>query len=164
MSYHPFQIEPQPHAIHREIMQWRSHWGWQGGQSATPDRKKLSKIGKNREKNEEKSGKNQEKSGKKRKNLEFSFTLPLLTVRAGYATEIMPLRITVAYDTLCHGGICQSGESRMSRPLYTVTNEISTTLCQMIWSSTMPGNVSFVTLLHIEGTCSAGPFAMLSRP
>ena len=62
--------------------------------------------------------------------------------------EIMPLRITVAYDTLCHGGICQNGESRMSGPLYTVAIEISNTLCQMIWSSPTPGNVSFVTLLH----------------
>ena len=78
--------------------------------------------------------------------------------------EIMPLRITVAYDTLCHGGISQSGESRMSGPLYTVAIKISNTLCQMIWSSTTLGNVSFVTLLHIEGICSAGPFAMLSRP
>ena len=58
----------------------------------------------------------------------------------------MPLRVTVVYDTLCHGGICQSGESRMmSGPLYTVAIEISNTLCQMIWSFTTPGNVSFVT-------------------
>ena len=70
----------------------------------------------------------------------------------------------MAYDTLCHGGICQSGESRMSVPLYTVAIEISNTLCQMIWSSTTLGNVSFVTLLHIKGTCSARPFVMLSRP
>ena len=57
----------------------------------------------------------------------------------------MPLGITVAYDTLCHGGIYQSGESRVSGPLYTVAIEISNTLCQMILSSTMLGNVSFVT-------------------
>ena len=76
----------------------------------------------------------------------------------------MPLRLTVAYDTLCHGGICHSGESRMSGLLYTVAIEISNTLCQMIWSSTRLGNVSFVTLLHIEGICSAGQFAVLSRP
>ena len=68
--------------------------------------------------------------------------------------EIMPLSITVAYDILCHGGICYSGESRMSGPLYTVATEISNTLCQMIWSSATVGNVSFVTLLHIEGACS----------
>ena len=60
----------------------------------------------------------------------------------------------MAYDTLCHSGICHSGESRMSGPLYTVAIEISNTLCQMIWSSEMLGNVSFVTLLHIEGACS----------
>ena len=78
--------------------------------------------------------------------------------------EIMPLRITVANDPLCHGGICQSGESRMSEPLNTVAIEISNTLCQMIWSPTTLGNVSFVTLSHIEGTCSAGSFAVLYRP
>ena len=66
--------------------------------------------------------------------------------------------------TLCHGGMCQSGESRMSGPLYTVAIEISNTLCQMIWSSTMLRNVSFVTLLHVEGTCSAGSSPTLSRP
>ena len=66
----------------------------------------------------------------------------------------MPLRITVAYDTLCHNGVCHSGESRMSGPLYTVAIEISNTQCQMIWSSIMLGNVSFVTFVHIEGACS----------
>ena len=40
---------------------------------------KLGKIRKNREKKEE-------KSGRKGKNREVSFTLPLLTVKAGYAT------------------------------------------------------------------------------
>ena len=64
--------------------QWRSHWGCKGGQSATPDREKFAK-------NQEKSG----KIGKKRKNREEkaknwegSFTLPLLTDRAGYATAL----------------------------------------------------------------------------
>ena len=66
----------------------------------------------------------------------------------------MPLRITVAYDILCHGGICHSGESRMSGSLHTVTTEISNTLCQIIWSSATLGNVSFVTLLRIEGAYS----------
>ena len=51
-----------------------------GGQSATPDSEKFAK-------NREKEGKNQEKSGKKRKNREGSFTLPLLTDRAGYTTS-----------------------------------------------------------------------------
>ena len=45
--------------------------------------KKLPKIGKNQEKIGEKSG----KSGRKGKNREVSFTLPLLTARAGYATD-----------------------------------------------------------------------------
>ena len=40
-------------------------------------------------KNQEKEGKNQEKSGRKGNNREGSFTLPLLTNRAGYATEIL---------------------------------------------------------------------------
>ena len=95
------------------------------------------------------------------KNETHSYTL-VANIRVH--REIMPLRITVAYDTLCRGGIFQSGESRMNGPLYTVAIEISNTLCQMIWSSTTLRNVSFVTLLHVEGTCSAGPFAMLSRP
>ena len=79
--------------------------------------------------------------------------------------EIMPLRITVAYDPLCHGGICQSGEGRMSGPLYTVAIEISNTLSNdLVFHNAW--KVSFVTvgLLHVEGTCSAGPFAMLSMP
>ena len=66
----------------------------------------------------------------------------------------MTFRITVAYDILCHGGICHSGESRMSGPLYTVATEISNTFCQMIWPSAPLRNVSFATLLHIEGACS----------
>ena len=58
--------------------------------------KKMPKIGKNQEKTgkiQEKSGKNsgkigkkEEKSGRKGKNREVSFTLPLVTDRAGYAT------------------------------------------------------------------------------
>ena len=55
--------------------------------------------------------------------------------------------------TLCHSDICHSGESRMARPLYTVAIDISSTLCQMIWSSAMLWHVSFVTLLHIEDAC-----------
>ena len=43
----------------------------------------LPKIWKNQEKNREK----EDKSGRKGKNQEVSFTLPLLTDRAGYATE-----------------------------------------------------------------------------
>ena len=54
--------------------------------------KNWKKIKKNREK-EEKSGKNQEKeekSGRNGNNREISFTLPLLTDRAGYATKSRP--------------------------------------------------------------------------
>ena len=68
-------------------VQWHSYWlrrtgifvsgyGGVGGQSATPDSEKFAK-------NQEKEGTNQEKLRKKRKNQEGSFTLPLLTDRAG---------------------------------------------------------------------------------
>ena len=63
--------------------QWRSHWDGKGGH---PDSEKIAK-------NREKSGKIQEKeekSGRKGKNREVSFTLPLLTDRAGYATDHNP--------------------------------------------------------------------------
>ena len=56
-------------------MQWRSHWGGKGGRVPPLTAKKMPKI-----------GKKEEKSGRKVKNLEVSFTLPLLTDRAGYAT------------------------------------------------------------------------------
>ena len=55
------------------------HWG-HGGQSATPDSKKIAK-------NWKKEGGNQEKSERQGQNWEGSFTLPLLTDRAGYATD-----------------------------------------------------------------------------
>ena len=48
-------------------------------------REKLGEIGKKRGEIRKKSGK-EEKSGRKGKNREGSFTLPLLTDRAGYAT------------------------------------------------------------------------------
>ena len=57
-----------------------------GGQSATPDSKKIAKNWEKEGKNQEKLGKKEEKSGRKGKNREGSFTLPLLTDRAGYAT------------------------------------------------------------------------------
>ena len=60
--------------------QWRSHWGGKGGGRVLPlTAKNLPKIGKNQEKSED-------RSGRKGKNREVSFTLPLLTDRAGYAT------------------------------------------------------------------------------
>ena len=64
--------------------QWRSHWEF-GGQSATPDSEKIAKNREKEGKNLEKSRK-KEKSGRKGKKQEGSFTLPLLTDRAGYAT------------------------------------------------------------------------------
>ena len=64
--------------------QWRSHWG-QGGQSAPLTAKNLQKIGKKRGKIR-KTGKKRKKNRRKEANREGSFTLPLLTDRAGYAT------------------------------------------------------------------------------
>ena len=60
--------------------QWRSHQEGQWGR-VPPTVKNLPKSGK-RGKNQEKEG----KLGRKEKNPEGSFTLPLLTDRAGYAT------------------------------------------------------------------------------
>ena len=74
---------------HANAQQWRCQWGGQGGQSAPLTAKKLPKI----EKKGEKDGKKREKIGKKRKNREGSFTLPLLTDRAGYATDAQKLWI-----------------------------------------------------------------------
>ena len=60
--------------------------GGQGGHSATPNSKKFAK---NREKEGKirKIGKKEEESGRKGKNREGSFTFPLLTDTAGYATS-----------------------------------------------------------------------------
>ena len=59
--------------------QWRSHRGGKGGRvPPLTAKKKCQKSGK--------IGKKEEKSGRKVKNREVSFTLTLLTDRAGYAT------------------------------------------------------------------------------
>ena len=63
------------------------------GQSAPLDSKKTCKKSGKRGKHWEGEGKNwekEEKSGRKGKNQEGSFTLPLLTDRAGYATAGVP--------------------------------------------------------------------------
>ena len=52
-------------------------------------------------KNQEKSGKKEEKLGRKGKNREGSFTLPLLTDRAGYATIVY-----IAFELYCFLTIC----------------------------------------------------------
>ena len=72
-------------AIQITIHQWHSHHRVKEGQSAPHDSTRENA------KNLEKLGKNQENRGKirkKRKNRKGSFTLPLLTDRAGYATAI----------------------------------------------------------------------------
>ena len=67
---------------HWNYFQWHSHWE----QSAPLDSKKLPKIGKKGGENQER-GTKREKIGKRGQNREGSFTLPLLTDRAGYATD-----------------------------------------------------------------------------
>ena len=77
--------------------------GGTGGQSATPGREKFAKIGKKRE-NQEKLGK-RGKIGKKRQKIRkvLSITLPLLTDRAGYATEIKLQMLCFNLYTWLHG-------------------------------------------------------------
>ena len=67
-----------------DLSQWRSHWGGLGGRVLPLTAKKMQKIGETREK----IWKKEEKSGRKGKNREGSFTLPLLTDRAGCATDL----------------------------------------------------------------------------
>ena len=56
-----------------------------GSEKFAKNREKEGKIRKNRGKSG-KNGEKEDKSGRKGKNREVSFTLPLLTDRAGYAT------------------------------------------------------------------------------
>ena len=67
-------------------MQWRSHWGCKGGRALPLTAKNLPKSGKRLRGKIRKIAKKEEKSGRKGKNREGSFTLPLLTDRAGCAT------------------------------------------------------------------------------
>ena len=62
-----------------------------------PTAKKLPKIGKKREKIW-KIGKKEEKSERKGKYREGSFTLPLLTDRASYATILIAIKLTILED------------------------------------------------------------------
>ena len=58
-------------------------------------------------------------------------------------------------ETWDKNGICQSEESRMSKPLYTMAIEISNTLWHMIWSSKMLGNVHvYVSLCFVQIHCA----------
>ena len=68
--------------------QWCNHWGSREGGRVPPlTAKKIAKNWEKEGKNQEKSGKQVEKLGRKGKNREGSFTLPLLTDKAGYATD-----------------------------------------------------------------------------
>ena len=87
-------------------MQWRSHWGGKGAECHPWQRKnakKQEKSGKYQEigKKSGKIEKKEEKSGRKGKNREVSFTLPLLTDRAGYATGYM-LYFVFRYCVSCN--------------------------------------------------------------
>ena len=68
-------------------------WG-QGGRVLPTKAKNLPKNGKK----SGKIGKKEEESGSKGKNREGSYTLPLLTVRAGYATSYQTMIIQLFID------------------------------------------------------------------
>ena len=64
-----------------------SHWGVKGGRVPPLTARNLPTIGKKRGKSG-KIGKKEEESGRKGKHRDGSFTLSLLTDRAGYATVL----------------------------------------------------------------------------
>ena len=68
--------------------QWHSQYRGKGGRVPPSTAKKCQKSGRGKKsgKREENRGK-EEKSGRKGQNREGSFTLPLLTDRAGHATD-----------------------------------------------------------------------------
>ena len=69
--------------LRKVVKQWRSQYRGKGGRQ----RKICQKTpGKNRKIRRKSGGGGKEKSGRKDQNREDSFTLPLLTERAGYAT------------------------------------------------------------------------------
>ena len=72
------------------VNQWPSQYGGKGGRVPSLTAKKLPKRGK-------KLGKWGKKSGRKGKNREGSFTLPLLTDRAGFATGVNVIPLMWAY-------------------------------------------------------------------
>ena len=74
----------------KQFLQWHSHWGGKGGRVPPLTAKICQKSGEK----SGKIGKKEEKSGRKGKNREVSFTLPLLTDRADYATEFLAARDT----------------------------------------------------------------------
>ena len=51
-------------------------------------------------------------------------------------TEITPLKVAVAHATWCLNGICQSGERRRSRSLYTMAVQVSTILLRLLEAAT----------------------------
>ena len=68
------------------LNQWRSHWGVRGAEYH-PWQQKICQISGKRGQKSGKIRKKEEKSGRKGRNWEGSFTLPLVTDRAGYATD-----------------------------------------------------------------------------
>ena len=82
------------------------YWGGKGSRVPPLTAKFCQKSGGNQKKsgkNQEKSGKKEEKSGRKGKNWEVSFTLPLLTDKAGYATawRTSTLSVIIMIHTGC---------------------------------------------------------------
>ena len=74
------------------LIQWRSRWGGKGGRVPPWQRKncpKSGKIRKNREKFRKNRGKKRKNRDEKAKIGDVSFTLPLLTDRAGYAISLI---------------------------------------------------------------------------
>ena len=104
MTFDLINIQRNPYCI-----QWRSQYRGKGaecpldGEKNVRNREKEGKSGKR----EENRGKNQkqEKSGRKGQNREGSFTLPLLTNRAGYATDcifdpsVVPIGLQLLKET-----------------------------------------------------------------
>ena len=71
--------------------------GVKGGRVPPLTGKNLQKIGEKREKIR-KNWKKEEESGRKGNNRECSFTLPLLTDRAGYTTSYLTMIIQLIID------------------------------------------------------------------
>ena len=77
----------------------------------------------------------------------------------------MPLRKTVAYDTLCHGGIYHSGvqdeRAFVHRGNWNFKNTVSTDLVfHNIWKRIIFYFITYRTLVHLV----KGLFAILTRP
>ena len=76
----------------------------------------------------------------------------------------MALRITAAYDTLCHGGICHGGESSMSTSLFTLwQSKISNALSNAFGLRPHCLETYHLSLFYIIHVVT-GSFTILSKP